>query len=515
MIQKETQMNSSQKMDQGNDPKNKTIEKKIEEKPISQMNEPRYLRDSRLQNLIRTAIKNVDFVWDQTINDYHNQINENGAGISLVDHFHSLGIEEKEDDIDELNSIWDDDDQNNIIYTENKENEIEAASLNKLVEMLTHEKKRNVLYTKTFLMTYQSFTTPRKLLAKLIQRFHIPPEKEEIYKGRKKIIRLRVCNFLRFWITDYFEDFQPKLLPELIDFIDNSIRTADMTKMANNLKEIIERNLNGNDEQKENSNVEMPEPKLPKNVFSPKLSLFDVDEEEIARQLTLIEFKIYSKIKPSELLKLAWSKPKLRHKSPNVLKMIKRFNMVSIWVIAIILKSEKLKKRKKILTKLVKIATFLRKHDNFNCVMTILSGLASPPINRLKYTFEELPTKSTTDLDKLGKELSSENSYEKYRKKIKQASPPCIPYFALYLTDLTSVEEGNKDEIQGLINFGKRKLIYDLISEIQKFQKSPYNFQSIHQIETLLLKLPHIDQQESYTRSLKLEPRGSKKDKIH
>ncbi|KAJ6234200.1 ras guanine nucleotide exchange factor i-related [Anaeramoeba flamelloides] len=276
--------------------------------------EPHYLRDSRLQNLIRTAVKNVDFIWDQTINDYHNQINETSTGISLVEHFHSLGIEEQEDDIDELNSIWDDEEVNNIIYKENKENEnseIIAASLNKLVELLTHEKKRNVLYTKTFLMTYQSFTTPRKLLAKLIQRFHIPPEKEEIYKGRKKIIRLRVCNFLRFWITDYFEDFQPKLLPELIDFIDNSIRTANMTKMANNLKEIIERNLNENDESKENTYKTPPDPKLPKNIFSPKLNLFDVDEEEIARQLTLIEFKIYSKIKKLQKLQKSQESQKL------------------------------------------------------------------------------------------------------------------------------------------------------------------------------------------------------------
>lgn len=29
-------------------------------------------------------------------------------------------------------------------------------------------------YVKTFLLTYQSFTTPAKLLQKLIQRYHVP-----------------------------------------------------------------------------------------------------------------------------------------------------------------------------------------------------------------------------------------------------------------------------------------------------------------------------------------------------
>ena len=39
-----------------------------------------------------------------------------------------------------------------------------------------------------------------------------------------------------------------------------------------------------------------PEPKLPKNM-STKLSLFDFDAEEIARQMTLIDFQIFAQIK--------------------------------------------------------------------------------------------------------------------------------------------------------------------------------------------------------------------------
>jgi len=39
-----------------------------------------------------------------------------------------------------------------------------------------------------------------------------------------------------------------------------------------------------------------PEPKVPKNIFSPLLTLADVDEEEIARQLTLLDFEMYNLI---------------------------------------------------------------------------------------------------------------------------------------------------------------------------------------------------------------------------
>lgn len=39
-----------------------------------------------------------------------------------------------------------------------------------------------------------------------------------------------------------------------------------------------------------------PDPKVPKNIWSPTLTLFDVDDEEIARQLSLVDFGIFAKI---------------------------------------------------------------------------------------------------------------------------------------------------------------------------------------------------------------------------
>ncbi len=52
------------------------------------------------------------------------------------------------------------------------------------------------------------------------------------------------------------------------------------------------------------------------------------DELEVAKQLTLIEFEIFSKIQAIELMDLAWSKPKLKYKSPNVIDLINRANKV-------------------------------------------------------------------------------------------------------------------------------------------------------------------------------------------
>lgn len=86
-----------------------------------------------------------------------------------------------------------------------------AASLNRLVQLLTNEKDKvsglfpsftslilDILFMKTFLYTYQSFTTPDTLLKKLIERYHVPVPKggaDDKFKTEvQQPIRSRVCS---------------------------------------------------------------------------------------------------------------------------------------------------------------------------------------------------------------------------------------------------------------------------------------------------------------------------------
>jgi son of sevenless-like protein len=82
----------------------------------------------------------------------------------------------------------------------------------------------------------------------------------------------------------------------------------------------------------------------------------DLARSDLHRQLTLIEFKMFCKIKPSELLNQSWNKVDLQHRSPNILAMISRANKLSFWVANLIVWFERLKDRSKILSKILKIA---------------------------------------------------------------------------------------------------------------------------------------------------------------
>lgn len=67
------------------------------------------------------------------------------------------------------------------------------------------------------------------------------------------------------------------------------------------------------------------------------LSVFDFDPEEIARQLTLIDYSLFAKIKPAELLNQAWQKAKFRHRAINILRLVDRVNHLTLWVATTIL----------------------------------------------------------------------------------------------------------------------------------------------------------------------------------
>jgi RasGEF domain len=60
----------------------------------------------------------------------------------------------------------------------------------------------------------------------------------------------------------------------------------------------------------------------------------------------------------------------------------------------------------------------------------------------------------------MGELMTRDENFKRFREHLHNVDPPCIPYLGVYLTDLTFIEEGNKDFInETLINFDKRRKI--------------------------------------------------------
>ncbi|KAJ3442833.1 ras guanine nucleotide exchange factor i-related [Anaeramoeba flamelloides] len=504
--------------------------------------QPKYLHDSRLHTLLRNSIKRSEKLWNLTLTDeVENDQQENNTNTNnvtnnknqkkkssteqnrenmIVEHLIKLGLgQDEEEDEEEYANIWEEPNTSKyIIYTdETVKKKIKAASFNKLVEVLTDESGVDSGYLHTFLLTYLSFTTSEKLLTKLIQRFHVPRPKdlnEDQYKQKKRKVNIRVANLIKNWVVKYLTNPDKKLLQYLREFITQDI-AEELPTVSHQLLAKIKNLEKRSGKEKIVKFIEKPpQPIVPKNIFSPQLSLYDVVEEEMARQLTLLDHNTYSKIRPTELLNLAWSKAKYRHRAKNVLAFIHRFNSVSNWIATEILKHDRVRKRATIVNYFINIAHNLRNINNFNSLISIVSGFNSSAIHRLKFTFQECGTRIIELKNKFEIEMSADQSYKNYRQTLHGANPPCVPYLGVYLTDLTFIEDGNPDKIDGLINFSKRRLVYAVIEEIQRYQSKPYSYQPVHQIQTRLEKLQFDDETTLYKKSLQYEPRKSRRENI-
>ncbi|KAJ6241713.1 ras guanine nucleotide exchange factor i-related [Anaeramoeba flamelloides] len=488
-----------------------------------------YSKNDALTTLLFLSVSDVDNIWSLNYQKLWEHLGEIEKSEVLTSVRKAPLLAEEEDGTEDIN-IWDEPEENNnnILYLDSEDKTtkiLHAANLNQIILKITNPKINDPRIMDIFLMTYQSFTSPGKLLLKLFQRFQIPnhlvdtaeQEKDEDKKRELekelRTINLRTFHVLKRWIENHFADFNEGLLEEVNKFIESQIKNPINRNLMEILKKSIKNQLKGNNKEKLNHQTP-PEPKVPKNIFSKSLTLFDIDEEEIARQISIIDFGIFSKIRPAELLNCAWSKDKLKHRAKNVLKMTERFNAMSEWVATLIIQPERVRQRAKVLKTFINIAKHLYQLKNFNSLISILSGINSSAVHRLSYSFAELAPKTTEIVDNLKTLMSGKDNYKKYRELLKNAQLPCIPFLGFYQTDLTFIEDGNADYIDGLINFSKRSLVYDVIYDIEKYQVKHYNLHPVYQIAVFLNKFPRMDKKILYKMSLEREPRKATRDKI-
>ncbi|XP_049850368.1 ras guanine nucleotide exchange factor A-like [Schistocerca gregaria] len=489
------------------------------------------LQDARLVTLLMIVLKNTDDLWSTAI-CYKNfetlNTERQGSGTLIASHrtttrlnsilssFKLIAIEPSPRHLDIASddvNIWEEPMDGNLILDQNT-GQIVAGTLNKLIQLLTPRLDVDFYYTDAFLTTYQLFCTSNMLFRKLVQRYNVPymagiPQHR--YKSFCMPFQVRVINILKKWIEEFYTDFDHNLLNDFHEFCITCIKPS-YPKYAYLLLKLIEERSSKVSSRSFSTvftySEEPPRPILPKNIFWPNLTIDDIDEEEIARQLTLIEFEGFYKIQGSELLHQSWNKPKLKHRAPHVLEVIERFNSISEWVATKMLLVKKLKDRVKTLSRLINIADHLKKMRNYSTLMAYLAAFRSTPIERLKRTFDELQPKTKETLANLLEFMNVNDQYSTYLRELENPKLPCIPFLGLYLTELTYAEESAESSKQGLINFSKCRTIYKIIAQIRTFQQTGYNFLHIYQVQKTFNQFqPRYSEKEMYNMSWLIESR--------
>ncbi|KAI7852829.1 ras guanine nucleotide exchange factor domain-containing protein [Circinella umbellata] len=400
---------------------------------------------------------------------------------------------------------------------------VKGGTLRALVERLTLHDTLDTSFIATFLLTYRSFCTTEEFLTLLEQRYNLRPsegltpcELETWTDQKQKLVRLRVFNVMKSWLENYYNDEDEHILGRLEFFTNTVIRDASSFS-ADQLNRLIrkrkELDANGGLKKLVPNTMAAPMPIKPKDIT--RITLLDIDAMELSRQLTLMDFKLYSSIRPIECLNKAWSREDTEGTvAMNVKQSIDYCNRLTCWVTDSILANEEAKKRVVVIKYWAQVASRCRSTNNYNTCMAIISAFDNSAIGRLKKTWDLVGNRTIQSLGNIRKLMGANRNFTEYREMIHSVNPPCIPFLGIYLQDLTFIEDGNSDLINkstGLINFAKRQKAAEVIREINQFQSAPYNLATVPELQTFIKQ--HLESSRDldnlYERSLQLEPRES------
>ncbi|NWX96882.1 RPGF1 factor, partial [Nothoprocta ornata] len=370
-----------------------------------------------------------------------------------------------------------------------------------LVHATETDRKDLVLYCEAFLTTYRTFITPEELIKKLQYRYPFARmfslfEDQDTFKKRVSkntfFVLVRVVDEL------CLVELTDEILKLLMDLVFRLVCNGELS-----LARVLRKNILDKVDQKNMLRyANCTKPLAARGVAARPGTLHDFHSHEIAEQLTLLDAELFYKIEIPEVL--LWAKEQNEEKSPNLTQFTEHFNNMSYWVRSIIMVQEKAQDRERLLLKFIKIMKHLRKLNNFNSYLAILSALDSAPIRRLewqKQTSEGLAEYCTL--------IDSSSSFRAYRAALADVEPPCIPYLGLILQDLTFVHLGNPDHIDSKVNFSKRWQQFNILDSMRCFQQVHYDIKRNDDIVSFFNDFSdHLAEEALWELSLKIKPRN-------
>ncbi|EGI65354.1 Guanine nucleotide-releasing factor 2 [Acromyrmex echinatior] len=406
-------------------------------------------------------------------------------------------------DIDQDDSILDELDINKYLVLKKPDEEgpdIRGGHPDALLIHATKANKHDFLYQEAFLTTYRTFIQPLELIRKLHrrhQRFSCSPDVVKQRAAREAFsLLVRVVSDLTI------SDLDDILLQTLMEFVQQLVCSGDLT-MAKALRvKILEKHTM--------KQLQAAQPILSSlSVTTKQASLLDFKSEQIAEQMTLLDADLFMKIEIPEVL--IWAQEQNEERSPNLTRFTEHFNKMSYWARSRILEhrlENEAKDREKYVVKFIKIMKHLRKINNFNSYLALLSALDSAPIRRLEWQKH-----ITEGLKEYCALIDSSSSFRAYRQALAETQPPCIPYIGLVLQDLTFVHIGNNDLLpDGTINFSKRWQQFNIVENMKRFKKGTYSFKKHERIMTFFNNFSDFLCEEAMWQiSESIKPRGGKK----
>lgn len=356
-------------------------------------------------------------------------------------------------------------------------NELVAATLPALIEIMTGEGVTDAVLVRDFQATYRYYAKSTDVARLLILKFFGATYREDVTENQRKewlpISQMKVLNFFKKWIDNCRDDFKdPELEKFLTFFMQYIIETDERKKpfaisILNNIKDekignsaevgnvykkpegidfavlskrrqsapsnILARSISGFSDAKASLRIKGDKSHISEkglkslsgienmsnhSLLANELNIplrEQVTPEALASQLTLIEQSFFKEIKKEEFYFQGWSGPDKDTESPNLTKLVRWFNMVAYGVASDIVTRGSVKVRAYIIKRWIIVAQLSLRMNNFNAVFEVVAGLNLGPVTRLTKTWESLPKKYLDIWDSLNQVVSNKSSYKMYR----------------------------------------------------------------------------------------------------
>eukprot|EP00727_Mastigamoeba_balamuthi_P007563 m51a1_g3427 hypothetical protein (709) ;mRNA; r:610009-612429 len=428
--------------------------------------------------------------------------------------------------------------------------EIVAGTLNQLVRWLAGGvggRSGDASFQSAFFLAYPAFATPERLLSKLAQ-LHAEPANAGA--GRGPALRA-----LTAWVQKEPLDFCSESLHDQIVRFARAAEDAEAshalpqagaaqgggaTQAREALRELsaalakldeakarMLRDMATADDElpswapRAPRGVEPNPPRVPFTIFSPRLTIDDVDEGEIANQLCLRDMRAFYRIRERELLACAWRRNGAQDAAaPNVCAMMRRFNELSRWAVHSLLEGRFVEgapvDRRRVFKRLSTIADHLVRLRNYHSSLALYSALSCGAVVRALLACgvqpevfgivpadpaHGRPRRGTLDMSQcsslqtLGMLFSPEGNYAEYRRHLREAnrSSERVAALHIHLRDFAVLHDTIPDTLNGMINWHKYACWARAMNEfLRPAQLVFYNLQVVEQIQALLRDFPNL-----------------------
>ncbi|KAH3766200.1 Ras guanine nucleotide exchange factor [Pelomyxa schiedti] len=236
------------------------------------------------------------------------------------------------------------------------------------------------------------------------------------------------------------------------------------------------------------------------NFISQWVSTEVVLTPNLKQRVCVVQKKTYNRVQISEFhMLISIKKTKKKPKSPIHMEFYSSSPQISQWVSTEVVLTPNLKQRVCVVRRFIQTAQQCRVLNNWNSLYAVCLGLASFAVSRLKKTWQGVPNAEKQFLDDTLSDLMQANM-QNYRKKLQACSLPTIPYLAVWLKDLTFIEDANSDFVSdNIVNWEKMHMIASVFEKLHYYQSHPYKLKSYQPLVDYILHATIIPQPDKLT----------------